>query len=116
MQIGLYQGPHITVVDRRYELAALSAAAKLVGTYDGQLTSDIARKIYEDDLKTISSGALYNREQLHLLRPNGPVMVDAKYLVSILGGVYGRVHPEQALRVMKRELETLDFARERVSV
>jgi len=43
-------------------------------------------------------------------------MVDAKYLVIILGGVYGRAHPEQALRVMKRELETLDFARERVSV
>jgi uncharacterized protein (TIGR01319 family) len=71
---------------------------------------------YVDDLNIIASGALYNREQMHLLRPNGLVMVDAKYLVSILGGLYGRVHPEQALRVMKRELVTLDFARERIPV
>ena len=30
--------------------------------------------------------------------------MDASYLVSILGGLYGRLEPERALRVMKREL------------
>jgi hypothetical protein len=36
------------------------------------------------------------------------VLLDASYLVSILGGLYGKVHPEQALRVMKRELLSFD--------
>lgn len=44
---------------------------------------------------------------MHLLRPNGPVYLDARYLVTILGGLYGRVDPEQALRVMKREIVPL---------
>jgi hypothetical protein len=30
--------------------------------------------------------------------------------VSILGGLYGRVDPEKALRAMKRELVALDMA------
>jgi uncharacterized protein (TIGR01319 family) len=62
---------------------------------------------YQDDLALIARGALYNPEEEDLLRPVGPVLLDASYLVSILGGLYGRVHPEQALRVMKRELITL---------
>jgi hypothetical protein len=33
--------------------------------------------------------------------------LDASYLVSILGGLYGRLEPERALRVMKRELRPL---------
>lgn len=64
---------------------------------------------YLDDLALISSGALYNPEEEYLLRPRGPVLLDASYLVSILGGLYGRVHPEQALRVMKRELIALEM-------
>jgi hypothetical protein len=39
------------------------------------------------------------------------VLLDAQYLVSILGGLYGRVDPEQALRVMKRELVQLEIKR-----
>jgi hypothetical protein len=35
------------------------------------------------------------------------------YLVSILGGLYGRVDPEQVLRVMKRELVRLDATQRR---
>jgi hypothetical protein len=35
------------------------------------------------------------------------VLLDASYLVSVLGGLYGKVNPEQALRVMKRELVPL---------
>ncbi len=63
---------------------------------------------YQQDLAMIASGVLYSAEEEYLLRPNGKVLLDASYLVSILGGLYGRVDPEQALRVMKRELINLD--------
>jgi uncharacterized protein (TIGR01319 family) len=63
---------------------------------------------YRDDLNLIASGALYNPYEMRILRPRGAVLLDAQYLVSILGGLYGRVHPEQAVRVMKRELMPLD--------
>ena len=59
---------------------------------------------YQEDLALIARGALYNPDQEYLLRPIGTVLLDGSYLVSVLGGLYGRVHPEQALRVMKREL------------
>lgn len=62
-----------------------------------------------EDLALIASGALYNTEEEYILRPDGPVLLDASYLVSILGGLYGKVHPEQALRVMKRELLSLEI-------
>ncbi|HLB46429.1 MAG TPA: glutamate mutase L [Anaerolineales bacterium] len=64
---------------------------------------------YQQDLALIASGALYNPAEEFLLRPGGPVLLDASYLVSALGGLYGRVHPEQALRVMKRELISLNI-------
>jgi len=64
---------------------------------------------YQQDLALIASGALYNPEEEYLLRPTGKVLLDASYLVSVLGGLYGKVNPEQALRVMKRELITLDM-------
>ena len=64
---------------------------------------------YQQDLALIASGALYNEEEEYLLRPTGKVLLDASYLVSVLGGLYGKVNPEQALRVMKRELITLDM-------
>lgn len=63
---------------------------------------------YMEDLALIASGALYNNQQMELLRPIGKVLLDAKYLVSILGGLYGRVYPEQALKIMKRELVPLN--------
>ena len=63
---------------------------------------------YKQDLRTIAGGVLYNPEETAFLRPKGPVLLDASYLVSVLGGLYGRVNPEQALRVMKRELVHLD--------
>ena len=52
-------------------------------------------------------GVLFSENEPHILRPNGPVLLDAQYLVSILGGLYGRVYPDQALRIMKRELVPL---------
>ncbi len=62
---------------------------------------------YQDDLEIIAQGTLFNNHESYSLRPKGQVLLDAKYLVSILGGLYGRVAPEQALRVMKRELLSL---------
>ena len=59
---------------------------------------------------------LYNSEEMHVLRPRGRVLLDVEYLVSILGGLYGRVYPEQALRVMKRELAPLEMSQEMLSV
>ena len=63
---------------------------------------------YREDLALIASGVLHNPEEDYVLRATGEVLLDAKYLVSVLGGLYGRVYPEQALRVMKRELVPLD--------
>jgi uncharacterized protein (TIGR01319 family) len=74
---------------------------------------------YREDLALIARGVLHNPEEDYLLRPTGGVLLDAKYLVSVLGGLYGRVYPEQALRVMKRELVPLDvkeLTQERVAV
>ena len=62
------------------------------------------------DLQLIGQGARYDPEQSGILRPDGPVLLDASYLVSILGGMYGRIDPERALRVMRRELVPLDVA------
>jgi len=64
---------------------------------------------YLDDLALIAEGVLYDLNEPHVLRPKGNVLMDAQYLVSILGGLYGRVDPEQALRVMKRELLRLEM-------
>ena len=63
---------------------------------------------YQEDLALIARGALYDPDQPDRLRPSGPVLLDASYMVSILGGLYGRVNPEAALRVMKRELIPLE--------
>jgi uncharacterized protein (TIGR01319 family) len=71
---------------------------------------------YREDLALIAGGALYNPAEEYLLRPTGPVLLDASYLVSILGGLYGRVHPEQALRVMKRELIPLEMTPQRAAM
>ncbi len=64
---------------------------------------------YQQNLALIASGALFNPQEEHLLRPSGKVLLDASYLVSILGGLYGKVNPEQALRVMKRKLIPLEM-------
>jgi hypothetical protein len=72
---------------------------------------------FEEDLALIARGVLHNSQEPYKLRPTGSVLLDAKYLVSVLGGLYGRVYPEQALRVMKRELVPLDvdvLAREHI--
>jgi hypothetical protein len=65
---------------------------------------------FQEDLALIARGVLHNSEEPYHLRPVGSVLLDAQYLVSVLGGLYGRVNPEQALRVMKCELVPLDLA------
>jgi hypothetical protein len=61
------------------------------------------------DLGLIARGSLYDPRQSSILRPNGQVLLDASYLVSILGGMYGRIDPERALRIMHRELVPLEI-------
>jgi uncharacterized protein (TIGR01319 family) len=60
-----------------------------------------------EDLKLIASGAVYDEEEMHVLRPHGEVLLDADYLVSIVGGLYGRLDPERALRIMKAHIKPL---------
>ena len=60
------------------------------------------------DLRLISAGTQYNESESWLLRPQGQVLLDAAYMVSIVGGLYGRIDPERALRMLKRNLVPLE--------
>jgi uncharacterized protein (TIGR01319 family) len=72
------------------------------------------------DLELIASGALHNQCEGDILRPSGQVYMDAQYLVSILGGLYGRLDPERALRMMKRFLQHMEvreeFCKEKIAI
>ena len=76
------------------------------GTIYHKCLEDLA--YHGEDLKLIASGALYREEESSILRPAGKVFLDAHYFVSILGGLYGRLDPERALKVMKRYLQPLE--------
>ena len=60
-----------------------------------------------NDLTLIANGALYSNEEPHILRPNGRVLMDAEYIVSLIAGLYGRLDPLRALKVTKSKLRTL---------
>jgi len=60
------------------------------------------------DLRLMAAGTQYNEDEGWLLRPQGPVLLDARYMVSIVGGLYGRIDPERALRILKRNLVSLE--------
>lgn len=60
-----------------------------------------------EDLELITQGALFNDDQYTVLRPNGEVLLDASYLVSTVGGLYGRLDPEGAIRFLKNNLKKL---------
>ncbi|HHY93595.1 MAG TPA: hypothetical protein GX513_01100 [Firmicutes bacterium] len=62
---------------------------------------------YLEELRIIASGALYNPEEPYVLRPRGQVLLDASYMVTVVGGLYGRLDPARALRMMKRYLRPL---------
>jgi hypothetical protein len=57
-----------------------------------------------EDLGLIAKGSSYNADEWNTLRPEGPVLLDASYLVSMIGGMYGRLDPERALRLMRQKL------------
>jgi hypothetical protein len=63
---------------------------------------------FRRDLKLIATGTQYDERQSWILRPQGEVLLDANYMVSIVGGLYGRVDPEGALRMLKRNLVRLE--------
>jgi len=60
------------------------------------------------DLRLMAAGTQYNEAESWLLRPQGKVLLDAAYMVSIVGGLYGRIDPERALRILKRSLVALE--------
>ncbi len=64
---------------------------------------------HRDDLKLIASGAVHNAKDETELRPNGQVMLDADYLIAIVGGLYGRLDPERALRMIKKHIKPLEL-------
>ena len=43
-----------------------------------------------------------------MLRSQGQVLLDAVYVVSRVGGLYCRIEPERALRMLKRKLGPLE--------
>jgi hypothetical protein len=61
-----------------------------------------------EDLKLITEGALFDEGEFTILRPSGDVYLDASYLVSTVGGLYGRIDPERAIRIMKANLKKME--------
>jgi uncharacterized protein (TIGR01319 family) len=59
------------------------------------------------DLRLIAAGTQYNENESWILRPRGQVLLDAAYMVSIVGGLYGHIDPERALRMLKSNLVPL---------
>jgi uncharacterized protein (TIGR01319 family) len=59
------------------------------------------------DLRLIAAGTQYNEDESWILRPRGQVLLDAGYMVSIVGGLYGYIDPERALRMLKGNLVPL---------
>jgi len=52
-----------------------------------------------------------NTDEYTVLRPNGQVLLDADYVLSTVGGLYGRVDPERAVRMLKKYLMPLEVER-----
>ena len=52
-----------------------------------------------------------NADEYTVLRPNGQVLLDADYVLSTVGGLYGRVDPERAVRMLKKYLMPLEVER-----
>ncbi|UCC63102.1 MAG: glutamate mutase L, partial [Anaerolineae bacterium] len=63
---------------------------------------------FRRDLRLIAAGTQYNAAESWILRPQGPVLLDAAYMISIVGGLYGHIDPERALRMIKRKLVPLE--------
>jgi len=61
-----------------------------------------------ENIKTIAKGALFNPEEYTILRPNKKVLLDASYILSTVGGLYGRLDPERAIRILKTHFKSLE--------
>jgi uncharacterized protein (TIGR01319 family) len=61
-----------------------------------------------DDLRMITKGALFNPKEYTILRPNHIVLLDASYILSTVGGLFGRIDPEKAIRIMKKNFVPLE--------
>ena len=67
------------------------------------------KKYLWEDLKTIAKGALFNPEEYTILRPDKKVLLDASYILSTVGGLYGRIDPERAIRILKKNFKLLEL-------
>lgn len=65
-----------------------------------------------EDLRLIAKGALFDPQEYTILRPHGRVFLDAHYIVNTVGGLYGRLDPERAVRILKKYLMSLDLEAE----
>jgi uncharacterized protein (TIGR01319 family) len=63
---------------------------------------------YMRDLRLIADGTQYTDQESDKLRPRGRILLDAAYIVSIVGGLYGRIDPEGALRMLKNNLVSFE--------
>jgi len=66
-------------------------------------------------VKNSFRGALFNPEEYTILRPDGRVFLDAHYLVNTVVGLYGRLDPERAVRMLKKYLLPLDIKKSSTS-
>jgi len=64
---------------------------------------------FRRDLRLIAAGTQYNEDESWSLRPQGRVLLDARYMLSIVGGLYGRIDPERALRMIKHSLVSMEL-------
>jgi len=62
-----------------------------------------------ENLKTIAKGALFNEKEYTILRPNKRVLLDSSYILSTVGGLYGRIDPERAIRILKKKFKYLEL-------
>ncbi len=62
-----------------------------------------------EDLKVIAKGALFNPEEYTILRPTHKVLLDAPYILSTVGGLFGRIDPEKAIRILKKNFIPLEL-------
>jgi len=62
-----------------------------------------------ENLKTIAKGALFNPKEYTILRSNGKALLDASYILSTIGGLYGRLDPEKAIHILKKNFKHLEL-------
>ncbi|MCG2821988.1 MAG: glutamate mutase L, partial [Candidatus Atribacteria bacterium] len=62
-----------------------------------------------ENIKTIAKGALFDPKEYTILRSNSKVLLDASYILSTVGGLYGRLDPERAIRILKKHFKPLEL-------